>query len=169
MRASRSNLRKTVADARSRIVRGWVGSVGLALLVLGLAAGPAWAQVPQDVTFRGRLVDGVGSPQSGPVNLELRVFDDETTGSQLYAESHTGVPLDAIGAFSVQLGAGTLPSGTFDAALFAEQSKERSRRLRRLPRQAIDQPRQQTGRSEPQRTKKTRFEIAGRSETLIAR
>ena len=52
--------------------------LGLAILALTLLAAPASSQVPQDTTFTGRLVDNLGDPLEGPVNLELRVFDAET-------------------------------------------------------------------------------------------
>lgn len=94
----------------------------LGLVGLGLAcfSATAFAQVPQDTTFTGRLVDDLGNPLAGPVDLELRVFDDETAGIQLYSEQHLGTALDATGGFSVQLGLGTSPSGTFDASLFSD-------------------------------------------------
>ncbi len=91
----------------------------LALLALTLMAAPALAEVPQDMTFTGRLVDSLGDPLTGPVNLELRVFQTNTGPTQLYSEQHLAVALDATGGFSVQLGLGTSPSGTFDASLFA--------------------------------------------------
>jgi hypothetical protein len=72
------------------------------------------------MTYTGRLVDNLGDPLSGPVNLELRVFATETGPTQLYSEEHTSVALDATGGFSVQLGLGTSPSGTFDADLFSD-------------------------------------------------
>jgi len=92
----------------------------LATLTLTLLAAPAFAQVPQDMTYTGRLVDNLGDPLAGPVNLELRIFDAETGPTQLYSEEHLGVALDATGGFSVQLGLGTSPSGTFDADLFSD-------------------------------------------------
>jgi hypothetical protein len=92
----------------------------LALLALTLLTAPVFAQVPQDTTFTGRLMDDLGDPLAGPVDLELRVFDAETGPTQLYSEEHLGVALDATGGFSVQLGLGTSPSGTFDADLFSE-------------------------------------------------
>jgi hypothetical protein len=92
----------------------------LAILALLLVAAPVFAQVPQDVTYTGRLVDDLGNPLAGPVDLELRVFDALTVGTQLYSEEHLGVGLDATGGFSVQLGLGTSPVGTFDAALFSD-------------------------------------------------
>lgn len=92
----------------------------LAVLALTLLVAPAFAQVPQDMTYTGRLVDNVGDPLAGPVDLELRIFDAETGPTQLYSEEHLSVALDATGGFSVQLGLGTSPSGTFDAALFSD-------------------------------------------------
>ena len=92
----------------------------LVALALALLAGPASAQVPQDTTFTGRMVDNLGDPLAGPADLELRIFDALTGGTQLYSEEHLGVPLDATGGFSVQLGLGTSPSGTFDADLFSD-------------------------------------------------
>jgi hypothetical protein len=93
------------------------------LSLMLLAAVPAFGQVPQDVTYSGRLVNDQGSPLAGPVDLELRVFDAVTAGSQLYSEQHLEVALDATGGFTVQLGMGTSPVGTFDAALFADVNR----------------------------------------------
>ena len=97
-----------------RAVSPWLGS-----LVFVLFAVPAFSQVPQHTTFTGRLVDNLGDPLAGPVNLELRIFDAAAGPTQLYSEEHLSVALDAIGAFSVQLGLGTSPSGTFGASLFS--------------------------------------------------
>jgi hypothetical protein len=98
---------------RSRVCR--VAVVGVTLLAVS-----AFAQVPQDMTYTGRLVDAGGSPLAGPVDLELRIFDAEFGGTQLYSEEHLGVVLDATGGFFVQLGLGTNPSGPFDADLFSD-------------------------------------------------
>lgn len=92
----------------------------LAILAVTLLATPAFAQVPQDMTYTGRLVDSLGDPLAGPVNLKLRIFDAVTGPTLLYSEEHLSVALDAKGGFTVQLGLGTSPSGTFAAALFSE-------------------------------------------------
>jgi hypothetical protein len=99
---------------RLRTLAPWL--VGL---VLVFVAAPAFAQVPQDTTFTGRLVDDLGNPLPGPVDLTLGIFDVSSGGTPLYAETHSGVPLDATGGFSVELGLGTPGTGTFDAALFS--------------------------------------------------
>jgi hypothetical protein len=75
------------------------------------------------MTYTGRLVDDLGDPLTGSVDLELRIFDAQTSGTQLYSEEHLGVPLDATGGFSVQLGLGTSPSGSFDASLFSDADR----------------------------------------------
>jgi hypothetical protein len=91
----------------------------LAILALTLLVAPAFSQVPQGMAYTGRLVNAGGVPLAGPVNLELRIFDAATGPDQLYSEQHLGVPLDASGGFSVQLGLGASPVGTFSAALFS--------------------------------------------------
>ena len=80
------------------------GALWFALLTLNLLAIPVSAQVPQDMTYTGRLVDNLGFPLASPATLELRVFDAATVGTQLYSEQHLGVvagrdrwPLGAVG------------------------------------------------------------------------
>jgi hypothetical protein len=92
----------------------------LALFSMTLFAVPAIAQVPQDTTFTGRLVDSLGNPLIGPTDLALTIFDADTGGTALYAEKHLDTPLDATGGFSVQLGLGAAAVGTFDADLFSD-------------------------------------------------
>ncbi len=82
----------------------WLRSFAPWLAVLALAAGPVAAQVPQGITFTGRLVDDTGVPLVGPVSFSLSVFDAPTGGTLIYADNHFGVPLDPEGNFSVQLG-----------------------------------------------------------------
>lgn len=119
---------ESMSKWRARSTRG----AGLVLLLLVFAAVPAAAQVPQDVTFSGRLVDGGGIPLVSPVSFDLWIYDDETlgtplSGDALYAERHGPVTLDAQGNFSVLLGSGAdcvacpgYPFPPFDAALFAD-------------------------------------------------
>jgi Protein of unknown function (DUF1566) len=109
------------AAATTRRLR--LGPRGLAIPTLVLLAAPVLAQVPEDTTFAGRLVDAIGNPLAGPVDLELRVFDMETSGTLLYSEQQLGVALDATGGFSVQLGQGSSPVGSFDADLFSDVNR----------------------------------------------
>ena len=76
------------------------------------------AQVPYDTSFSGRLIDSTGAPMSGPVTLNLSIYDAETGGGARFIEEHSGVSLGPGGEFSVLLGAGVSIFGTFDPGLF---------------------------------------------------
>lgn len=100
--------------------RKWsLRAAGRTLALLALSALSASAQVPQDFTFSGRLVDGSGTPLVGPVDLDLYIMSTETGFSPLYGERQHDVPLDAQGNFSVLLGSSfdVFPWGSFDAAI----------------------------------------------------
>ena len=55
------------------------------------------------------------------MNIVVRAFDAATAGTQLYSESHNAVTIDE-GVFTLELGAGATPAGTFDAATFANNN-----------------------------------------------
>jgi hypothetical protein len=114
--------RRNAMESRSKF-RGWsVQGAGLVFMLLALAAGPAVAQVPQDMTFSGRFVDDEGAPLVGPALVYLAIVDALTGGTTLYIEEHS-VTLDAQGNFSVLLGTGADIGGPFPpfgAALFSD-------------------------------------------------
>jgi hypothetical protein len=89
----------------------------LAVLVGGfcLTASPSWSQA---ASYQGRLTDGSGAARTGSVTLELKIYNALTEGDSLYEELHTSVPLTDAGVFSVLLGGGTEPVGSYDASLF---------------------------------------------------
>lgn len=83
--------------------------LALALLCVPVVA----AAVPNAITHSGRLLSSTGEPMSGAVPLTVRLFDAETAGNQLWADSFTPTVED--GYFSVQLDAvdaTVLASGT---------------------------------------------------------
>lgn len=93
--------------------------LALALACILLWASAAGAQTPPaDTTYSGRLVDDLGAPLAGPVDIGLRIFDEATGGTLLYSEDHLAVALDPTGGFSVRLGLGSSPLGSYDADLF---------------------------------------------------
>jgi hypothetical protein len=74
-----------------------------------LLAAPAFAAppaVPAALPYQGLLLDGLGQPRTGSVDLTVRVFDALIGGALVYKQSFPAVSL-ADGVFSVQLG----PSG----------------------------------------------------------
>lgn len=71
-----------------------------------LLAGPVIAApptVPASLPYRGLLLDGLGQPRTGSVDLTVRVFDAVVGGTLVYKQSFPAVSL-ADGVFSVQLG-----------------------------------------------------------------
>jgi hypothetical protein len=89
--------------------------------ILGVAVATESAP-PQDATYQGLLLDSLGDPLAGPVNIEIGVWDQPTGGTQLYGETHSGVSLED-GVFNLLLGTGSVLVGSFDANLFASQNR----------------------------------------------
>jgi len=91
-------------------------------LVLVLLWPITTAAAPGLVTYQGRLTDPSGSPASGPVAVEFRIYDAATGGTELWSESHAAVAVVA-GLFKVELGANSefdmLENGVIDGGDFA--------------------------------------------------
>ncbi|MCP4001494.1 MAG: hypothetical protein GY727_11350, partial [Gammaproteobacteria bacterium] len=90
----------------------------LLVVLLSVISISVFAAVPQTISYQGVLTDSGGVPVTGPVSIEVRIFDAAISGTQLYSESHASVTVDE-GVFTVALGSGATPTGTFDAATFA--------------------------------------------------
>jgi hypothetical protein len=73
------------------------------LVAPSLAAPPT---IPTSLPYQGLLLDGLGQPRTGSVDLTVRVFDAVVGGTLVYKQSFPAVAL-ADGVFTVQLG----PSG----------------------------------------------------------
>ena len=101
----------------SRIGR-WTLAVACLLVVAGTAEGAP----PQDATYQGLLLDSVGDPLVGPVNIEVGIWDSLVGGTLLYGETHSSVALED-GVFNLLLGTGSVLVGSFDAELFVAQNR----------------------------------------------
>jgi len=96
-----------------------IRAAGLVLVLLVVGTVPASAQVPQDFTFSGRLVDDLGVPLPSPQSITVFICQDSVATCTLYVDRFNDVPLDAQGNFSVLLGtAGLPPFDTFDVGVF---------------------------------------------------
>lgn len=77
----------------------------------------ARAAVPRLIPYQGYLTDTLGGPMFGPVELDVRFYDDATGGNVLYSETHAAVPL-VQGVFSIEIGSQNgfgVPDTAFDA------------------------------------------------------
>jgi len=74
-----------------------------ALLLTASTASRATAQAPALIPVQGYLTDRDGVPVDGAHSITLRLYAEETGGSDLYLETHESVTLDA-GVFRLLLG-----------------------------------------------------------------
>lgn len=77
-------------------------SVCLAIIILGLPA-VAIADIPQMINYQGRLTDTLGRPLDTIVSIVFTIYDDPTTGTDKWTETHSSVVV-AQGLFNVLLG-----------------------------------------------------------------
>lgn len=78
-------------------------SVALAVVLLVFAAN---ASVPGQVNYQGLLIDDVGEPITGPVDMVFSLYSDPSGGSPIWSEAHAAVDvLD--GVYEVELGSTT--------------------------------------------------------------
>ena len=75
--------------------------VTTALVALGLA-GPAAADVPQNLVHQGRLFDTAGVPLDKDIDAQFALYSVATGGTAVWTEVHT-LAIDD-GYFSVELG-----------------------------------------------------------------
>ncbi len=76
----------------------------LLALVLAAACGAvAWAAVPNQLSYQGRLTNNSGAPLSGNFALTFRIYSNQSGGNALWSETHDAV-LISDGFFAVTLG-----------------------------------------------------------------
>jgi len=60
------------------------------------------AQIPGKISYQGYIVNAAGQPENGSVSMDVRLFDAETGGTQLWSEPHSAIVRN--GVFSIILG-----------------------------------------------------------------
>lgn len=95
----------------------------VAVIAAWAFAAPAVATVPVQVNYQGLLLDDLGAPVDGTVDLEFELFDAEVGGSSLWTESHDDVEVQD-GVYQVSLGATSpiTPQTLSHPAVFLEVS-----------------------------------------------
>lgn len=93
-------------------------------LVLGivLCTGVSRAEVPATINYQGQVLGAGGAPASGPVNIDIGIWDSASGGTRLYGEQHLNTPL-ASGAFNILIGAGSSPQGTLSSDTFSAPNR----------------------------------------------
>ena len=91
----------------------------LLLTVVGafmMSFSPLWAEIPHLINYQGMLTDNAGNPLNEPRDLTFTIYDAPTSGTALWTEIHTAVPIED-GLFNVILGGVTtpIPDSVFDA------------------------------------------------------
>jgi hypothetical protein len=77
---------------RSQTILGSALGAFLAAMTFGATAA---AQVPTTIAFSGRLVDAEG-PVEGNVSISFRLFDQQSNGSETWAETHSITAVDGV-------------------------------------------------------------------------
>jgi len=89
--------------------------------LLGATATQAFSAAPRGMNQQGLLVDTVGQPLNGSVDLSVRIWADATStlpGDLVYFEDHLATAV-IDGVYSIEIGTGSSASGPFSATLFA--------------------------------------------------
>ena len=77
--------------------------LSLTIVLLLVVAVSAWAQIPKLINYQAKLTDGDGVALNGDYDITFKIYDEETGGTPLWTEAHTGVTVTN-GLFDVQLG-----------------------------------------------------------------
>jgi hypothetical protein len=64
--------------------------------------GSLHAQIPGKISYQGYIVNAAGQPENGTVSMDVRLYDAETGGTQLWSEPHSATVKN--GVFSIILG-----------------------------------------------------------------
>jgi hypothetical protein len=71
------------------------------------------AQTPKTISYQGVARNATGQPiPNQPIKIKLSLLETATSTNSLYTETHT-LNTTAQGLFAVQIGAGTVVSGTY--------------------------------------------------------
>lgn len=110
--------RKRRADRRAKRAEKRLAWGVTAFLLLAPAASFA---IPHDVAYQGTLADSDGYALDGPVDIEIALFEQMAAFAEevpLYREDHIETALGEDGSFSLLMGTGSNPTGSFEPELF---------------------------------------------------
>ena len=79
---------------------------------------PAFAAVPQSMSYSAVLRDAAGVPLAGTYDFKVRYYDASISGVLMYEESFVSTTINTGGTFFLPLGTGSVISGTFASINF---------------------------------------------------
>lgn len=92
------------------------------LIVLFILPFIGWAQAPEGMNYQAVARDAVGEPLANQaITVVFEIRQGSTTGPSLYSETQS-VSTNQFGLFTVQIGAGTVISGTFNTIAWGANS-----------------------------------------------
>ncbi len=102
-------MKTLIANIESILLR----KIGLFAITLLVSLQFAFAQVPQRFNYQGVARDASGNVLSSHIiSLRVSILNGGATGTSVYQETHN-VVTNQFGLFSLQIGGGTILSGTF--------------------------------------------------------
>jgi len=82
-----------------------------------LVSSPVFAQVPERISYQGKLVTPAGGLMDATVSMRFRIYTDSTGGTSLWEETHNSVTVSK-SVFNVILGSVTsIPDSIFDGSI----------------------------------------------------
>lgn len=92
-------------------------------LFLALLTTAVFAQVPKGFAYQAVAFNASGNPVvNGPVSLRISILDNSATGTNIYTETHSKTT-NSKGLINLNIGQGTVVSGTFSAINWSANSK----------------------------------------------
>lgn len=96
------------------------------VIILGMAAFTltAHAQVPDAINYQAVARDAAGNLIANQdIEIMFRIYDVPTGGTEVFAEEHASVPTNQFGLFSVQIGTGSVITGSLGSIDWSTASK----------------------------------------------
>lgn len=88
---------------------------GLLFLTLSIISLSIFAQAPQRFSYQAVIRESNGNLKtSGNVSVRINILQGTSTGTSVYSETHPTVAVNSNGLITLQIGGGTVGSGTFN-------------------------------------------------------
>lgn len=104
------------------------------MVVLLLYSQYSNAEIPDNISYQGYLIDPAGSPVDSTISMTFNIYSLSAGGAPLWSDTENVTV--SKGLFSVQLGGGSFPANLFDAPIWLGVAVETDAEM--APRKAFD-------------------------------